>query len=153
MRAPGLSIRLLPVAIGAADLALGHFRYDALEGNTSPRHIADAELFFANVIEFKHYRVGLSAVYAGVRFKIFENPRMDYCASTLVSRFGLGLDRVPISLVIPAFSQLLPYWIASCHGRCVYHKSGRKNIGGGGSAIRNSDGGSLGIPRDLRIVG
>jgi hypothetical protein len=71
MRAPGLPIRLLSVAIGAADLALSHLRYDALERNTSPCHIADAEFFFANVIEFKHYRVSLSAINTWMRLKIF----------------------------------------------------------------------------------
>jgi len=109
------AVGLLPVAVGAADVALFYLQLDAFERYSHASGFADVELFVPEMVELKDYGISRAAIHAGVVEQIGIYPPSDPISHIAGMGFGLGFDGIFISLVITTLGFLLFDRIAACH--------------------------------------
>ena len=109
------AVGLLPVAVGAADVALFYLQLDAFERYSHASGFADVELFVPEMVELKDYGIGLATIHAGVVEQIGIYPPSDPISHIAGMGFGLGFDGIFISFVITTLGFLLFDRIAACH--------------------------------------
>lgn len=125
-----LFIRFSPVAVGAPYFALSHFGNQPVKRWRYRRRLTYTERLISLVVELQHDRVGLTAIYAGIRSQVVVQPELD----TFPSRGARPVTRFSLAL-----------GVLVRHGVCiaqVYYLF-FKNIGGGGLHFERVTGGVL----------
>ena len=132
-------IGLLPVAVGAAHLALGYLVLYLGYAVPVTGGVRYGEMLVVTyVVKLKHDDVRLTAVYAGVIFEVVVYIRTNTALGYLTVHFCLGNNPFTMLRVMPAARFPLLLAVFERHGWGIYHGSDRLMKGKGVAQIEEN---------------